>query len=382
MPSDRIYLDNQATTPTDPAVLEAMLPYYSEDFGNPHSDEHYFGWQAFEAVEEARLQVASLINADKHEIIFTSGATESVNLALQGIARASDGEKKRIVTVTTEHSCVLQCCDYLETIGFEVIRLPVKEDGLLDMQAVAQVIDEQTLITSVMLVNNEIGVIQPLEEIAKICQQVGSYLHSDATQAIGKIPVDVDKLGLDLLSMSGHKLYGPKGIGALYLRKGMQHNMSPLFSGGGQEKSLRPGTLPVPLMVGLGTACSIVAEHMDKDTKTIKALTDTLEKLLSSGCPDMMVFGSKNMRVAGNLSIGFPGIEGAKIVAKVGERLAISTGSACSSAAFEPSHVLLALGLTKETASSSIRISIGRMNTEVDVEKAAMLLLEEVGIIV
>ena len=376
MPVERIYLDNQATTPIDPTVLEAILPFFNESFGNPHSDEHTFGWNAAEAIESARLQVAQSINADKYEIVFTSGATESVNLALQGLARCASGGRKKIVTVSTEHSCVLQCCDYLESSGFDVVRLPVKDDGLLDMQTVAQAIDEQTLMVSVMLVNNEIGVIQPLREISEICKQMGATLHTDATQAIGKMLVDVDDLGVDLLSLSGHKAYAPKGVGALYVRKGVERHIAPLIYGGGQEKALRPGTLPVPLIVGLGEACSIASERLNEDTGHITKLAKKLETALTETAPDLMTFGSRTARVPGNLSIGFPNIKGAEILARLGDRLAISTGSACASSSFEPSHVLQALGLSKELASTAIRISIGRYNTDVEIELAASWLLQ------
>lgn len=379
MPIERIYLDNQATTPLDPAVVEAMLPYFTQDFGNPHSDEHSFGWQAAEAVEESRLQVARLINADKHEIIFTSGATESVNLALQGLAKSAPKEKRKIVTVATEHSCVLECCDYLASIGFEIIKLPVQEDGLLDIQNVAQAIDENTLCVSVMLVNNEIGVIQPLKEISKLCKKAGAVFHTDATQAIAKMPVDVDGLGVDLLSLSGHKIYAPNGIGALYIRKGIEKHITPLIYGGGQEKKLRPGTLPLPLIVGLGQACAIAEDCMDEDIKRITALAQKLEMILREAVPDLVVFGSQTARVAGNLNIGFPGVAGAEILARLGKKLAISTGSACASVSLELSHVLQALGISKELAKTGIRISIGRQNTEEEIIEAAKLLIKGLG---
>ena len=379
MLSERIYLDNQATTPLDPLVLEAMLPYFTSDFGNPHSDEHAYGWSAAEAVDQARLQVAHLINADKYEIVFTSGATESVNIALQGVAKASANGRNKIVTATTEHSCVLECCSHLAELGFDVVNLPVKEDGLLDIQEVAQAIDEQTLLVSFMLVNNEIGVIQPLQDIAEICKQSGAILHTDATQAIGKIMVDVDELGVDMLSLSGHKVYGPKGIGALYIRKGIEKRTAPLTYGGGQEKALRPGTLPVPLIVGLGEACSIASERISEDLERIAGLTEKLETALREAIPDLILFGSETERVAGNLNIGFPNITGAQILAKLGDKVAISTGSACASSSFEPSHVLQSLGLSKELASSAIRVSIGRFNTEEEIELATNWLLECVG---
>lgn len=379
MTPTRIYLDNQSTTPTDPAVMEAMLPYFLETFGNPHSDEHAFGWDAAEAIDKSRLNVARLINADKHEIIFTSGATESINLALQGIARHAPKERRKIITVATEHSCVLECCDYLATLGFDIIKLPVKTDGLLDMQKVAKAIDAQTLLVSVMLVNNEIGVIQPLKEISDICRKMGVIFHTDATQAIGKIPVNVDALGVDLLSLSGHKAYAPKGIGALYLRKNIEQKIAPLTYGGGQEKGLRAGTLPVPLIVGLGQACAIVASQMDEDVKRIGKLTERLTAALRGAVPDSIIFGSQTARVAGNLNIGFPHMAGAQILSRLGDKLAISTGSACASSTFEPSHVLQALSVSKEVASSGVRISIGRFNTEEEIETATKWLLESVG---
>lgn len=379
MSPDSIYLDNQATTPLDPTIMEAMLPYFKQDFGNPHSDEHAFGWQASEAIEKARMQIARLLNADKYEIVFTSGATESVNLALQGIAKKPPKGRNKIITVTTEHSCVLECCDYLAKSGFEVVKLPVQNDGLLDMQTVAQAIDKQTLCVSVMLVNNEIGVIQPLKEISKICKQLGVIFHTDATQAITKMPVDVDKLGVDLLSLSGHKIYAPKGIGALYIRKNIEGRITPLIYGGKQEKGLRPGTLPVPLIVGLGEACAIAESQMDEDIKRIAVLTEKLESTLRESVPDLIFFGNRTARVAGNLNIGFPGVAGAQVLARLGDKLAISTGSACASSSFEPSHVLQALGISKELANTALRISIGRFNTAEEIKEAAILLVKSVG---
>ena len=379
MSPDSIYLDNQATTPLDPTIMEAMLPYFKQDFGNPHSDEHAFGWQASEAIEKARMQIARLLNADKYEIVFTSGATESVNLALQGIAKKPPKGRNKIITVTTEHSCVLECCDYLAKAGVEVVKLPVQNDGLLDMQTVAQAIDKQTLCVSVMLVNNEIGVIQPLKEISKICKQLGVIFHTDATQAITKIPVDVDKLGVDLLSLSGHKIYAPKGIGALYIRKNIEGRITPLIYGGKQEKGLRPGTLPVPLVVGLGEACAIAESQMDEDIKRIAVLTEKLESTLRESVPDLIVFGNQTERVVGNLNIGFPSVAGVQVLARLGDKLAISTGSACASSSFEPSHVLQALGISKELANTALRISIGRFNTAEEIKEAAILLVKSVG---
>jgi cysteine desulfurase len=380
MPNERIFLDNQSTTPVDPIVLEAMLPYFKKNIGNPHSDDHIFGWDAAEAIDLSRHQVAKLINADKFEIIFTSGATESVNLALQGITKGKEGGRKKIVTATTEHSSVLECCEHLESLDFDVVRLPVKEDGLLDTQSVAQAIDEKTLLVSIMLVNNEIGVIQPLHEISEICKQSGVILHTDATQAIGKIPVDVDELGADLLSISGHKFYGPKGIGALYVRKGIETHMTPIIYGGGQEKSLRPGTLPVPLIVGFGQACVVAEERMDGDNKRISLLSEKLLTTLQETVPDLNIFGSQTERIKENINIGFPNVKGAQILSKLGDKLAISTGSACASTTFEPSHVLQALGFSKDISATGIRISLGRFTTEEEIELAAHWLLQCGGV--
>lgn len=379
MLDERIYLDNQSTTPTDPKVVEAMMPYFSEMFGNPHSDAHTYGWQTHEAVDRSRKQVARLLNADKNEIIFTSGATESVNLALQGIARNAPKERNKIVTATTEHPCVLQCCEYLASVGFEIVELPVQEDGLLNLKDVKHEIDDRTLLVSIMLANNEIGVIQPISKISEICKAKGVILHTDATQSVGKMLVDVDSLGVDLLSLSAHKFYGPNGIGVLYLRKGMEKRMSPIIHGGGQERAIRSGTLPTPLIVGLGTACQITQEHWQEDSKHILNLQEKLLMKLKESIPDLLIFGSQTERIPGNLNIGFPNLSGDELISMVGDKLAISTGSACSSVTAEPSHVLQSLGLSNTIANSGIRVSIGRFNTEEEINLAAKWLIQASG---
>ena len=365
-----IYFDNQATTRVDPRVLEAMLPYYQEEYGNPHSDGHAYGWDASEALASARADVASLIGTDAREIIFTSGATEACNLAIQGVARAARGERRKIVTLATEHACVLEACGALAGGKYEVTVLPVQADGLVDLGVVEKAVDERVLLVSAMAANNEIGVLQPLRDIAAICHKRGAYLHSDAAQAAGKIPVDVRAWDVDLLSLSAHKMYGPKGIGALYLRWGPTVNIEPLQLGGGQERGLRPGTVPVPLAVGLGEACQLALEGQDEEAARIRQLTTLLRDELLQRCPNAVLRGHPQRRLPGNLSISFAGQSGDEIVAAVSDKIAISTGSACSSSSLEPSHVLTGLGLTPEEAQSTVRISVGRFNTEEEVKTA------------
>ena len=370
-----IYLDNQSTTPLDPAVLDAMLPYFTQHYGNPHASEHIFGWQASSALERARLEVAELIGADKKEVIFTSGATESISLAILGLARSqSERTKSKIITVATEHSCVLETFSHMAKQGYEVVVLPVQADGLLDIADLKAQLDEKTLLVSVMLANNEIGVIQPLAEIAKASHEMGSLLHTDATQAVGKIPVDVETLGVDMLSASAHKLYGPKGVGALYVRAGLEKQIMPLTFGGGQEKGLRPGTIALPLVVGFGAAAGIAAENMETEEARILELRELLLQKLLKAEPELAVLGNLEERLSGNLSLVFPKVSGNSLVAALGERLAVSTGSSCSSVTAEPSHVLKALPNVDE-AHAALRISIGRFNTKEEIEQAADLLL-------
>ena len=369
MSATPVYLDNQATTPLDPAVRDAMWPYLTEHFGNPHSTAHSFGWDASRAVAMARAQVADFINAGDDEIIFTSGATESCNLALRGVAgRGQDPRRNRIVTLATEHPAVLETVRDLEVSGYEVIVLPVDYNGLVDLDMLEKALDDRTLIVSVMAVNNEIGVIQPLPTIASLCHAVGAYLHTDATQAAGRLGIDVDAWDVDVLSLSGHKAYGPKGVGALYLRPGVP--LKPMITGGKQERGLRGGTLPTALIAGFGTACELAAENQDRDRCRMEAMCSRLHRSLLEVHPELRLFGHPTRRVAGNLNIGIPGVPADQLIRSTAAHLAISTGSACSSASSEPSHVLLALGLDPETAATSVRISLGRYTTDEDIDRA------------
>ena len=378
MSSLPVYLDNQATTPLDPRVREAMQPYWETVFGNPHSEAHRYGWEARGAVANARAQVADLLGADDDEVVFTSGATESCNLAIRGIASAQTGERNRIVTLVTEHPAVLETVQWLGLRGFEAVILPVKQDGLLDLAALENVVDDRLLLVSVMAANNEIGVIQPLCDIASLCREVGAIFHCDATQAIGRMGVNVDEFGVDLLSMSGHKIYGPKGVGALFVRRDADLRLEPLFTGGQQERGLRAGTVAVPLVVGFGEACSIAAEEWQSDAERMRLLSDRLRANLQDAFPAMRVFGDLERRIPGNLSIGFPGVSSEEVIAGVAGRIAISTGSACSSGTAEPSKVLLALGLVPRVAATAIRLSLGRLTTETEVNEAQTALIDAV----
>lgn len=371
-----VYLDNQATTPCDPRVVEAMLPWFTEKFGNPHSAEHRMGQEAEAAVEEARAAVAALIGAEAREIVLTSGATESNNLAIKGAARfaaAHGTPRRRIVTAATEHKCVLAAVADLAEEGFEPVVLPVGHDGLLDPERLAAAVDETTLLVSVMAVNNEIGVVQDLAAIAAIAKRAGALMHSDAAQGAGKIPLDVNGLGLDLVSISGHKLYGPKGVGALYVRRRPRARLAPLFSGGGQERGFRSGTLPTPLVVGLGAACRIAAAGMAEEAARLAALRERLMAGLDAAIPGLVLNGSAAARIPGNLNLTFPAAT-AEALMRLCPDLCVSTGSACSSAAVEPSYVLTALGLTAEQASRTLRLGLGRFTSEADVDYAVAAL--------
>ena len=371
-----IYLDNQSTTPVDPLVLEAMLPHFTQNYGNPHADEHIFGWRAFSALENARFETADLIGAEKSNITFTSGATESVSLAIQGLARPSrDREREKIITFASEHACVLENCGQMERLGYKVEVLPVESNGIVDLDLLEKRLDDGTLLVSIMLANNEIGVIQPVGEIAKMCRKVGCLVHTDATQAVGKIPIDVNALDVDMLSASAHKLYGPKGIGLLFLRDGMESRLHPLTYGGGQERGLRPGTVPMPLVVGFGEAARLAGESMTDENERITGLRDLLLNRLRESVPGLLVVGSLEHRLAGNLSLIFPNVSGNSLVEALGDRLAMSTGSSCSSVHFEPSHVIKALGISDGLAGAALRISIGRFNTEEEIRRASDLLL-------
>jgi cysteine desulfurase len=362
----------------DPRVLQAMLPYFSEKFGNPASRNHAFGWEAEQAVEHARSRIAALIGASPREMIFTSGATESVNLALKGVAEAYQGRGDHIVTVVTEHRAVLDTCRRLEARGLRVTYLPVDREGLVNPDEVRRAITERTILVSVMFANNEIGVIQPIREISRVVRERGVLFHSDATQAVGKIPVHVEEDGIDLLSFSAHKLYGPKGVGALYVRsRNPRVELVPQIDGGGHERGLRSGTLNVPAIVGFGEACAICQREMEEEGRRLAALRDRLMNRLLAELDEVVIHGSLKHRLPNNLNLSFLGVEASTLMMNVRE-LAVSSGSACSSATPEPSHVLRALGLPADLARGAIRIGLGRFNTEEEIEYAAGRLIEAV----
>ncbi|NQW02184.1 MAG: IscS subfamily cysteine desulfurase [Rhodospirillales bacterium] len=372
-----IYLDNQATTATDPRVVDAMLPYFTEIFGNAHSSGHAFGWQAEDAVEAARQKIADLIGAEQREIIFTSGATESNNLAIKGLARFNRARGDHLITTEIEHKCVLESFRRLEKEGFRVTYLAVKANGLIDLDALAAAIEERTLLVSVIGVHNEIGVIQPLADIAALCRRYGVQFHTDCAQAVGKTPLDVNQMQIDLLSISAHKMYGPMGIGALYVRRRPRVRLEPLFDGGGQERGLRSGTLPVPLCVGMGEAALIAGREMADESGRLTALRNRLLNAIRAQVADVQINGDLDRRVSGNLNLMFPHISGDDLVSGL-KGLAISTGSACTSATIEPSYVLRALGLNEADAAASVRIGLGRFTTEAEIDKAGSMIVGEV----
>ena len=370
----QVYLDNQATTPLDPKVFSAMEPWFTEKFGNAASRNHTYGWEAEEAVEIARESVAATIGALPKEIIFTSGATEANNIALQGAAKSYQDQRKHIITVKTEHKAVMDVCQHLSKDGFDITYLPVYKDGILDVNKFEDAIRDDTILASVMHVNNEIGVIQPIKELGAICKNKGIIFHVDAAQSMGKLSINVDDMGIDLLSISAHKLYGPKGVGGLYIRrKNPRVQLQPIMFGGGHERGIRSGTLPVPNIVGLGKACDIAADVMIEENLRISQLRDTLLKGIRAENPNASINGSMEHRIAGNLNMSFPGANNEAIIAAVPD-IAISSGSACTTSTMEPSHVLLALGMSKEEAYSSLRFGIGRFNTEKDVETATKVI--------
>ena len=373
-----IYFDYQATTPVDPRVLDKMLPFFRDVYGNPHSRNHPFGWEAEETVEIARENVSKIIGANPKEIIFTSGATESNNLAIKGLAEFYGDKKNHVVTCVTEHKCVLESCRYLsEKKGFDVTYLPVKPDGLIDLEELDKSIKENTMLVSIMGVHNEIGVIQPLEEIGKICRKRGVFFHTDCAQAIGKIDLNVDKLNIDLMSISGHKIYAPKGVGALYVRRKPRVRISALMSGGGQERGMRSGTLSPALCVGLGEACRIYLNEMKTENEKIKKLRNMFLDGIRKHCSDIYLNGSETHRVPGNLNLSFAYIEGESLMMGI-KNLAVSSGSACTSASLEPSYVLKALGVQEELAHTSLRIGIGRFTTEDEIKIAVEKIVNEV----
>ena len=368
-PATPIYLDYQATTPTDPRVLAAFLPYFTEKFGNPHSRNHPHGWVAEEAVEKAREQVAALVGADPREIIFTSGATESNNLAIKGVMRFHKDKRNHLVTCVTEHKCVLDSARHLEMEGVEVTYLPVQHNGLVDLKVLEAAITPKTALVSIMAVNNEIGVIQPIAEIGALCRSRGVYFHTDAAQAVGKIPMDVEAMKIDLMSISGHKIYGPKGIGALYVRRKPRVRLEALIHGGGQERGMRSGTLPTPLCVGLGEACAIAMKEMPEETKRLTMLRDRLYNGITSRLSDVVLNGEGAPHIPGNLNLSFAYVEGEGLMMGIKE-LSVSSGSACTSASLEPSYVLRALGVSEDMAHTSIRFGLGRFTTVEEVDFA------------
>ncbi len=372
-----IYLDYQATTPLDPRVLEAMMPYFTYKSGNPHSRSHSYGWEAEEGVEKARAQVAKLIGADEKEVIFTSGATESNNLAIHGVAEFYKDRKNHIVTTVTEHKCVLDTCRHLEQSGFEVTYLPVQKNGLVDLDTLRATITDKTVVVSIMAVNNEIGVIQPLAEIGKICREKKVFFHTDAAQAVGKIPIDVEAMNIDMMSISGHKIYGPKGVGALYVRRKPRVRLVALIHGGGQERGFRSGTLPTPLCVGLGEAAEVCLKEMEGEAKRLKKLQDRMLKGLQDKLKEIYVNGDLEQRIPGNLNISFAHVEGESLMMGI-KGLSVSSGSACTSASLEPSYVLRALGVDEELAHTSLRIGLGRFTTEQEVDTAVDELVRHV----
>ncbi len=367
-----IYLDNQSTTPVDPRVIEAMMPYISEEFGNPHSSSHIWGINANNAVEQAREALAKSIGAQPSEIIFTSGATESNNLALKGVLEFySQMGKNHIITTNIEHKCILSSAKYLESKGFEVTILKVNADGFVTAEDVKNAIKENTALVSVIWANNEIGVIQDIEKIGAVCREKGVFFHTDAAQALGKVKIDVKAQNIDLMSVSSHKVYGPKGIGALYVGKNPRVKLTPQIHGGGQERGMRSGTLATFLCVGFGKAAEIAVQDLEKDAKHSKELRDYFYSKVSNALPKIFVNGSMEKRLPGNINISFAGVEGEGIMLGLLDKIAVSSGSACTSQSLEGSYVVKALGVTEDLAHTSIRFGFGRFSTKEDAEKAA-----------
>jgi cysteine desulfurase len=373
-----IYMDNHATTPVDPRVLEAMMPYLTNVFGNSASRNHQFGWAAEEAVENARAQIAKLIGASAKEIIFTSGATESDNLAIKGVAEMYREKGNHIITAATEHKAVLDTCKRLEKYGYKVTYLPVQKDGLVNLDELKAAMTDKTILVTIMYANNEIGVLQPVEEIGKLCRERGVVFHTDATQAVGKVSVDVNKQNIDILSISAHKMYGPKGVGALYVRrKNPRVQLSAIIDGGGHERGMRSGTLNVPGIVGLGKACELCREEMAAESKRLTALRDRLRQTIEKNLDEVYVNGNYEHRLPGNLNMSFLYVEGESLLMGIND-IAVSSGSACTSATLEPSYVLKALGLGDDLAHSSIRFGLGRFNTDAEVDYVAAKIVDVV----
>ncbi|MEW6321043.1 MAG: aminotransferase class V-fold PLP-dependent enzyme [Acidobacteriota bacterium] len=370
-----VYLDHHATTPVDPRVVDAMLPFFTERFGNAAARQYRLGWEAGEAVEQARKQVAALIGASAKDVIFTSGATESNNLALKGAAAAAAAGRRSIVTVVTEHKAVLDPCRRLEAQGWTVTRLPVEPDGLLDLDRLRAAVDERTALVSVMAANNEIGVLQPLAEVSAIAHAQGALVHTDGVQAAGRVPFDVEAAGVDLASLTAHKLYGPKGVGALYVRRTPRRvAIEPLVDGGGHERGMRSGTLNVPGIVGFGAAAAVARDEMPSEAARLAALRDRLLAALEAGLEGLIVNGAMAPRLPGNLNVSVAGVDGEALLVSLVDDLAVSSGAACTAA--EPSHVLKALGRPTDLALASLRFGLGRWTTEADVDFAAARVCE------
>jgi cysteine desulfurase len=373
-----IYLDNHATTPLDPLVLEAMLPYLTDRFGNPSSKTHYYGWEAQAALDQSREQIAQILGAEPQEIIFTSGATEANNLAIKGVAEAYLTKGRHFITVQTEHRAVLAPLQYLESLGFEVTYLPVDGDGLLSPQTLIAAIRSDTVLVSVMAANNEIGVLQDLTTIGQICKERGVLFHTDAAQGIGKIPLNVHQMGIDLLSFTAHKCHGPKGVGGLYVRrKNPRVQIMPQIHGGGQEGDIRSGTLAVHQIVGMARALTLAVERQPIEQPAIQRLRDHLWTSIAS-LPGIYLNGHPTQRLAGNLNVSFAGIDGAALLAELTKEVALSSGSACSSSSLQPSHVLKAIGRSDKLALASLRIGISRFNTQGEIDRVATLITDTV----
>jgi len=374
-----IYLDNHATTRVDPRVVSAMLPYFTEHFGNAASRNHEFGWEAEQAVDKARKQIADLIGATPKEIIFTSGATESDNLAIKGVAEMYAEKGNHIITVVTEHKAVLDTCKKLEKLGYRVTYLPVMGDGLIDLEMLKEAITDKTILVSIMYANNELGVIQPIKEIGKICRERGVLFHTDGVQAIGKVPINVNTDNIDMMSISAHKMYGPKGVGALYVRRrNPRVQITAQIDGGGHERGMRSGTLNVPGVVGLGEACELCNKEMETETVRLRNLRDRLKAKLEAGLDEVYINGSMEHRLPHSLNMSFAYVEGESLLMGINE-IAVSSGSACTSATLEPSYVLKALGVGDDVAHSSIRFGIGRFNTEEEIDYTAAKLIDVVN---
>jgi len=372
-----LYLDAQSTTALDPRVLDTMLPYLTSYYGNPHSRTHQYGWESEAAMETARSQVAELIGADSKEIVFTSGATESNNISVKGVARFYAGKKKHIITTQTEHKCVLDSCRQMEAEGFEITYLPVQESGLIDLELFEKSIRPDTGLVSIMTVNNEIGVIQPVAEIGRICRSKKIFFHTDAAQAVGKIPLDVNSMKIDLMSISGHKIYGPKGVGALYVRRRPRVRVDPIMSGGGQERGLRSGTVPTPLAVGLGAACELASSEMEYDQSHVTRLSQMLVTGIQDKLDMVVRNGDPASCYSGCVNLSFFCVEGESLLMALKD-VALSSGSACTSASLEPSYVLRALGAQDDMAHSSIRFGIGRFTSEEEVQYTVERTVREV----